>query len=108
LRRQAAFALAGVAAEAEGLQVADGVGAALVLGDDGCRLQGPLVLDLLSNSHAPQHLRRPLARVSTLDFTEPLIGLRWRLRWANTSSPRCSRKASRRWRHSCCSSSRSV
>jgi hypothetical protein len=44
LRRQTAVALAGVAAEAEGLQVADGVGAALVFGDDVVHLQGPLVL----------------------------------------------------------------
>jgi hypothetical protein len=29
---------------------------------------------------APQHSQRPLARVSTLYFTEPLIGVRWRLR----------------------------
>jgi hypothetical protein len=38
------IAFAGVAAEAESLQVADGVGAALVLGDDVVHLQGPLVL----------------------------------------------------------------
>jgi hypothetical protein len=49
-------------------------------GDDVVHLQGPLVRDLLSNSHAPQHSQRPLARVSTLYFTEPLIGVRWRLR----------------------------
>ncbi len=36
--------LAGVAAEAERLQVADGVGAALVFRDDVVHLQGPLVL----------------------------------------------------------------
>ena len=61
LRRQAAVALARIAAEAERLQVADGVGAALVFGDDVVHLQGPLVLDLLSNSHAPQHSQRPWA-----------------------------------------------
>ena len=44
MRRQTAVALAGVAAEAEGLQVGDGVGAALVSGDDVVHLQGPLVL----------------------------------------------------------------
>ena len=43
MRRQTAVALAGVAAEAECLQVADGVGAALVSGDDGCHLQVRLV-----------------------------------------------------------------
>ena len=73
--------------DAEGLQVADVACTALVpplrgrlrLRDDVVHLQGPLVRDLLSNSHAPQHSQRPLARVSTLYFTEPLIGLRWRL-----------------------------
>jgi hypothetical protein len=59
-------------------------------------LQGPLVLGLLSNSLAPQHSQRPRARVSTRYSTEPLIGLRWRERWANTSSPRCSRNPSSR------------
>ena len=44
MRRQTAVALAGVAAEAECLQVADGVGAALVSGDDVVHLQGSLVL----------------------------------------------------------------
>jgi hypothetical protein len=44
LRRQTAVALAGVAAAAEGLQVGDGVGAALVFGDDGCHLHGAVVL----------------------------------------------------------------
>jgi hypothetical protein len=44
LRRQTAVAFAGVAAEAEGLQVADGVGAALVFGDDLVHLQVALVL----------------------------------------------------------------
>ena len=44
LRRQTAVALAGVAAEAERLQVADGVGAALAFGDDVVHLQGALVL----------------------------------------------------------------
>jgi hypothetical protein len=28
---------------------------------------------------APQHLQRPLARVSTRSLIEPLIGVRWRL-----------------------------
>jgi hypothetical protein len=42
-------------------------------------LQGPLVRDLLSISHAPQHSQRPRARLSILYFTEPLIGLRWRV-----------------------------
>ena len=37
-------ALAGVAAEAEGLQVAHVIGAALIPGDDVVHLQGPLVL----------------------------------------------------------------
>ena len=46
-----AVAVAGLhTAEAEGLQVADGVGAALIFGDDVVHLQGPLVRDLLSNS----------------------------------------------------------
>ena len=43
-RRQTAVALAGIAAEAEGLQVGDGVGAALVPGDDVVHLQGAPVL----------------------------------------------------------------
>ena len=38
LRRQTAIALAGIAAEAEGLQVAEVVRAALVPGHDGVRL----------------------------------------------------------------------
>jgi hypothetical protein len=42
--------LAGIAAEAEGLQVAEVVRTALVFGDDVVHLQGPLVLGLLSNS----------------------------------------------------------
>ena len=84
-----AVAVAGLqVAEAERLQVADGLRAALVLplrgrlrlGDDGCHLQGPLVRGLLGNSLAPQHSQRPRALVSTRYFTEPLIGLRWRLR----------------------------
>ena len=33
-------------------------------------------------SCAPQHSQRPRALMSTRTFTEPLIGLRWRLRWA--------------------------
>ena len=44
MRRQTAVALTGVAAEAERLQVGEVVGAALVSGDDGCHLQGSLVL----------------------------------------------------------------
>ncbi len=43
-------ALAGIAAEAERLQVADGIRAALIVGDDVVQLQGPLVRGLLSNS----------------------------------------------------------
>jgi hypothetical protein len=100
--------LAGIAAEAEGLQVAEVVGTALVPGHDGVHLQGPLVRDLPSNSLAPQHSQRPLARVSTRYFTEPLIGVRWRLLCANTSSPPCMRKASRRWWQNCSSWSRSA
>ena len=42
--------LAGIAAEAEGLQVAEVVRAALVPGHDVVHLQGPLVRGLLSNS----------------------------------------------------------
>jgi hypothetical protein len=41
-------ALAGVAAEAEGLQVAEVVGTALVAGHDGVPLQGPQVRSLLT------------------------------------------------------------
>jgi hypothetical protein len=44
---------AGIAAEAEGLQVAEVVRAALVPGHDGVHLQGPLVRGLPSNS--PPH-----------------------------------------------------
>jgi hypothetical protein len=50
LRRQTAIALAGIAAEAEGLQVAEVIRAALVPGHDGVHLQGPLVRGLPSNS----------------------------------------------------------
>ncbi len=63
------LALAGIAAEAEGLQVADVVGTAMVPGDDVVHLQGPLVQGLLSNSLAPQHSQRPRARL------EPTISL---------------------------------
>ena len=59
-------------------------------------------------SRAPQHSQRPLARVSTRYLIESLIGVRCRLQWANTSSPRCARKASRRWRQSSSNSSRSL
>jgi len=45
--------LAGIAAEAERLQVADRVRAALVPGDDGVHLQCPLVLGLPCNSLRP-------------------------------------------------------
>ena len=38
-------------------------------------------------SWAPQHSQRPLARVSTRTLIEPLNGVRWRLRCANTCSP---------------------
>ena len=69
-------ALAGIAAKAERLQVADRFRGALVSGDDGVHLQSPLVRGLLSNSLAPQHSQRPRARVSTRIFTEPLIGVR--------------------------------
>ena len=69
-------ALAGIAAETERLQVADGIRAALVFGDDGVHLQSPLVRRLLSNSLAPQHSQRPRAHVSTRTVTEPLIGVR--------------------------------
>lgn len=55
-----------------------------------------------------QHSQRPLAQVSIPCFTEPLIGVRWGLRWAQTSSPRCWRKASRRCPQSCSSSSHSA
>jgi hypothetical protein len=41
---------AGIATEAEGLQVAEVVRAALVPGHDGVHLQGPLVRGLPSNS----------------------------------------------------------
>ena len=68
--------------EAERLQIADGVRAALVSEDDGVHLQGPLVRGLLSNSLAPQHSQRPRARVSTRTLIEPLIGVRWRERCA--------------------------
>ncbi len=44
LRRQTAVSLAGIAAEAEGLQVAEVVRAALVPGHDGLHLRGPVVL----------------------------------------------------------------
>jgi hypothetical protein len=44
------LALAGIAAEAEGLQVAEVVGAAVVPGHDVVHLQGPLVRDLPSSS----------------------------------------------------------
>jgi hypothetical protein len=37
---------------------------------------------LLSHSLAPQHSQRTRALVSARTFTEPLIGLRWRERWA--------------------------
>jgi hypothetical protein len=50
LRRQTAIALAGIAAEAEGLQVAEVVRTALVPGQDVVHLQGPLMRGLLSNS----------------------------------------------------------
>jgi hypothetical protein len=43
-------ALGGVAAEAEGLQVAEVVRATLVFGDDVVHLQGPLMRGLPSNS----------------------------------------------------------
>jgi hypothetical protein len=43
-------ALAGIAAEAERLHVAEVVGASVVPGDDGVHLQGALVRGLLSNS----------------------------------------------------------
>ena len=43
-------ALTGIAAEAERLQIADGVRATLVFGDDGVHFQGPLVPCLPSNS----------------------------------------------------------
>jgi len=42
--------LAGIAAKAKRLQVADGIRAALVFGDDVVHLQGPLVRGLPSNS----------------------------------------------------------
>jgi hypothetical protein len=48
--------LAGIAAEAEGLQVAEVVRAALVFGHDGVHLQGPLVQGLPSNS-LPRSIR---------------------------------------------------
>jgi len=57
--------------DAKRLQVADGVGAAVVPGHDVVHLQDPLVLA------PPQHSQRPRARVSTLYVTEPLIWLRW-------------------------------
>jgi hypothetical protein len=57
---------------------------------------------------APQHSQRPLARVRTRYLIEPLAGVRWRLLWTKTSSPCCSRKASRRWRHSSSNWSRSA
>ena len=50
LRRQTAVALAGIAAEAEGLQVAEFVRAAMVPGHDVVHLQGSLVQGLPSNS----------------------------------------------------------
>lgn len=42
--------IAGIAAEAEGLEVSEVAGTAVVPGRDGVRFQGPLVQDLLSNS----------------------------------------------------------
>ena len=48
--QQRPAALAGVAAEAEGLQVAEVVGTALVAGHSVVHLQGPQVRSLLSNS----------------------------------------------------------
>ncbi len=50
LRRQTAVALAGLAAAAEGLQVAEVACASVVPGHDGVHLQGPLVRGLPSNS----------------------------------------------------------
>ena len=51
--------LAGIAAEAEGLQVAEVVRTALVPGHDVVHLQGPLVRGLLSNS-LPRSIRSGL------------------------------------------------
>jgi hypothetical protein len=56
LRRQTAVALAGIAAEAERLQVAEVVRTALVPWHDGVHLQGPLVRGLPSNS-LPRSIR---------------------------------------------------
>jgi hypothetical protein len=51
--------LAGIAAEAEGLQVAEVVRATLDFGDDVVHLQGPLMRGLLSNS-LPRSIRSGL------------------------------------------------
>jgi hypothetical protein len=56
-------------ADAESLQVADGVGAALVFGLMWSTSRARWC------SWAPQHAQRHWARMSTLYFTEPLIGV---------------------------------
>jgi len=71
----------GIAAEAEGLQVAEVVRAALVLGDVtpiSGPPPGPFGAGFAKQQPAPQHSQRPLARVSPRYLIEPLIGVRWR------------------------------
>jgi hypothetical protein len=76
LRRQTAIAFAGIAAEAEGLQVAEVVRAALVLLGTMGPSPGLAGAGFARQQPAPQHSQLPLARVSTRCLIERLIGVR--------------------------------
>jgi len=110
--RLASPSLAGVAAEAEGLQVAEVVRAALVPGHDVVHLQGPLVLVFAAAFAAAfgavEHpdFDRAADRGAVAAPVPEAAG--FCVSKQPTSSPRCIRKASRRWRHSCSSWSRSA
>jgi hypothetical protein len=111
LRSQTAVALGGLAAEAEGLQVAEVVRAAMVSGQDVVHLQGPLVL-VCSAAFATafgtdEHpvFGRVADRCALAAPVPEAAG--FCVSKQPTSSPRCIRKALRRWRQSSSSSSRS-
>jgi hypothetical protein len=97
---------------AERLQVADVVRAALVFGNDVVHLQGPLVLmGAAALAAAPCPCEHPVVhraadRAAVAGAMAEAAGFSTNKQ--ATSSPRCSRNPSSRWRHSCSSVSRSL
>jgi hypothetical protein len=108
--------LTGIAAEAEGLQLAEVVRPALVPGHDVVHLQGPL-MRVCQATACPAAFAAALGPGEHPDFDRAADrravaapvpeAAGFCVSKQHTSSPRCIRKASRRWRHSCSSSSRS-